>query len=63
MGKKKLDYSDIQFFPDRGFTFWFGQYLLSAMALKFHAKNKRFPKYFKRSSVRMKGRTISMEMN
>lgn len=63
MGKKKLDYSDFQFLPNHDFSAWFGQYLLSAMALKFHAKNKRFPKYFKRSSVRMKGRTISMEMN
>jgi hypothetical protein len=60
MTKKKLD--DVQLLPKGDFLFWFGQYILSAFALKFFHKNKRFPVSFSKSSVRVRGRIISMEM-
>lgn len=44
------------------FMYWFGQYIVASLALKFYAKNRRFPNALKKSSLRVRGRNISMEL-
>jgi hypothetical protein len=61
MKNKKLD--DWQAMPqNRDFESWFGQWVISSIALKFYHKTKRFPSFFKKSSVQARGRYISMEL-
>lgn len=57
--KKKSDWLPL---PSGDFKHWFGQYVMSSLAMKFYQSNKRFPVAFRRESIKIKGRSVVAEM-
>ena len=59
---KKIKKTGWLYMPQQTDMEWIGQWLVLSLAFEFHKKNKRWPVKLKRSSVRVKGRVISVEM-